>query len=360
MKRFSPLGGVPLTALGWNEHFARAFEPFAADGLLAGRVVLEHTHLYRVLTESAETLARVSGRFRHHAEGRGEFPAVGDWVAMVPRPQGGRATIRAVLPRLSRFARKVAGSRTEEQVVAANLDTVFLVAGLDGDFNLRRLERYLVLARESGAVPVVVLNKADVCPDVATRVRDVEAIALGTPVFAVSARTPQGLDALRTFLRRGETVALLGSSGVGKSTIINALLGEALLRTREVRDHDSRGRHTSSARQLVVLPGGALVIDTPGMRELQLWEIGEGLHETFDDVDSIGATCRFRDCQHRSEPGCAVRAAVEAGRLAAARLGSYVKLRDELERLTERPERKRQEKIVGRAFKAHLRTKPRR
>lgn len=351
---------VRLPALGWSDHFARAFQPFAAEGLVAGRVVLEHTHLYRVLTETGELLAQVSGRFRHHASGRRDFPAVGDWVAIARRLHGGRATIHAVLPRRSRFARKVAGARTEEQVVAANIDTVFLVAGLDDDFNLRRLERYLVLARESGAMPVVVLNKADVCSDVAARVREVDAIALGLPVLAISAKGGLGLETLRSYLRPGETVAFLGSSGVGKSTIINALVGHPILRTREVRARDSRGRHATSARELVVLPGGGLVIDTPGMRELQLWEVGEGLTAAFDDIDALGVACRFRDCRHRDEPGCAVKAAVEEGRLAAERLESYRKLRDELERLDAQQERKRHSKIMTRALKAHLKTNARR
>ena len=360
MQSHRPQGRVSLLALGWSDHFARAFEPHAAEGLVPGRVVLEHTHIYTVLTEAGDILAQVSGRLRHHAAGRQDFPAVGDWVAIARRPHGGRATIHAVLPRRSRFARKVAGIRMEEQVVAANVDTVLLVAGLDGDFNVRRLERYLVLARESGAMSVVVLNKADLCPDVDARVSEVEAIALGLPVLAVSAKAGQGLTALESYLRPRETVAFLGSSGVGKSTIVNALVGRPLLRTREVRASDSRGRHVSSARELIVLPGGGLVIDTPGMRELQLWEVGEGLTETFEDIEALGAGCRFRDCRHRDEPGCAVKAAVEDGRLAAERLASYRKLEDEIDRLDGRQERKRHAKILSRAVKTYVKTKPRR
>lgn len=351
---------VSLDDLGWADHFAHAFEPFAAEGLTPGRVVFEHTHIYTVLTEAGEILARVSGRLRHHAAGRQDFPAVGDWVALARRTHGGRATIRAVLPRRSRFARKVAGARMEEQVVAANVDTVFLVAGLDGDFNLRRIERYLVLARESGAMPVVVLNKADLCPEPEARIAEVEALALGLPVLAVSAKGGQGLPALLSYLRPRETVAFLGSSGVGKSTIVNALVGRQMLHTREVRARDSRGRHASTSRQLIVLPNGGLVIDTPGMRELQLWEVSEGLTGTFEDIEALGAECRFRDCRHRDEPGCAVKAAAADGRLAEARLANYRKLQEEIDRLDGMQERKRRAKILSRAVKNYLKTKPRR
>ena len=320
---------IDLAALGWTDTEAAAFAVHAARGFVPGRVTLEHTHIYRVRAGGGEWLARVAGRLRHEALARRDFPAVGDWVALAPPGAGGRATIHAVLPRRSAFRRKVAGSRTDEQVVAANIDTVFLVSGLDADFNLRRLERYVLLARDSGASAVVVLNKADVCDEVAARVAAVAAIASAVPVLAVSGRTGEGLDALGAYAAPRRTVAFLGSSGVGKSTIINRLLGAELLPTREIRAADGRGRHASSNRQLVVLPSGGLVIDTPGMRELQLWEVGEAFAGTFDDVEALGSACRFRDCRHRGEPGCAVQAAVDGGRLAAGRLESYRKLDEE-------------------------------
>jgi len=275
----------------------------------------------------------VSGRLRHAASGRADFPAVGDWVGIDTPPGDGDARIRAILPRVSRFSRRAAGNPTEEQVVAANIDVVFLVSGLDGDFNPRRIERYLVTAWESGASPVILLNKADLVEDAEATVSEVAALAQGVPVHAVSATRPELLDAaidrVRGYLPRGRTGALLGSSGVGKSSIANALLGEARLRTHDVRESDSRGRHTTTGRQLVLLPGGGILIDTPGMRELQLWETGEAVAGAFADVDALADECRFRDCRHRAEPGCAVLAAVAAGMLPEARLESFRKLQGE-------------------------------
>ena len=318
-----------LSALGWSDRLAEAFAPYAAQGLLAGRIALEHTHIYRVLLSDGEKLARVAGRLRHQATGRADFPAVGDWVAVEPSEIEGDLRIRALLPRSSRFSRRAAGDPTEEQVVAANIDTVFLVTALDRDFNLRRLERYLVVAWDSGAIPVIVLNKADLVEDPAPFVDQVRELAPAVTVHAVSARQPESLDVLRSHLGFGRTGALLGMSGVGKSSIVNALIREELLRTREVRDWDSRGRHASTTRQLVMLPGTGVLIDTPGMRELQLWETGEGVAETFGDIEEIAGGCRFRDCRHREEPGCAVHAAVADGSLSEARLQSFHKLQDE-------------------------------
>jgi ribosome biogenesis GTPase len=318
-----------LSRLGWNGRLEEAFAPHSADGLVPGRVALEHTHIYRVMTEAGESLARVSGRLRHRASTRAEFPAVGDWVALAPPEHSADARIVAVLPRRSRFSRRAAGDSTEEQVVAANIDTVFLVGGLDGDFNPRRIERYLLVASESGASPVIVLNKADVVDDADAKADAVRAVSGGAPVHTVSCRVPGAVDILRQYLAHGQTGALLGSSGVGKSTIANRLIGHDLLRTQDVRESDSRGRHTSTARQLVLLPESGVLIDTPGMRELQLWDSGGDVSGAFSDIESLAGACRFRDCCHRKEPGCAVLAAVAAGNVSAGRLEGYQKLQDE-------------------------------
>jgi ribosome biogenesis GTPase / thiamine phosphate phosphatase len=356
---------VTLDDLGWTPRFAQAFDAFRADGVSPARVSLEHTHIYRVVSPDGERLARVSGRLRHDASGRADFPAVGDWVVVEAAPGGGDARIRAVLPRATHFSRRAAGNPTEEQVVAANIDVVFLVSGLDHDFNPRRIERYLVTAWESGAAPVIVLNKADLVEDPSAFVTEIAALAPGVPVHAVSAKRPESMAVLRDHLGPGRTAALLGSSGVGKSSIANALVGEEVLRTREVRESDSRGRHTTTGRQLLLLPGGGILIDTPGMRELQLWDTGEAVAGAFADVESIGESCRFRDCRHAAEPGCAVIAAVASGMLPEARLESYRKLLGEQAfQATQQDERarlevKRQGKIGAKALRKKIAEKDR-
>ncbi|MEK7668243.1 MAG: ribosome small subunit-dependent GTPase A [Gemmatimonadota bacterium] len=323
-----------LAELGWTEALARHFEPFAREGLVAARVAVEHRTKYGLYTERGEAEAALTGKARHEAVARRDRPAVGDWVAVAAPPPGGVGAIHAVLPRASAFTRKVAGREHEEQVVAANIDVAFLVTSLNAELNHRRLERYLTLAWKSGARPVVVLTKADRCEDPAALVREVEAVAVGVAVLLTSAKTGLGIEELRGLLADHNTGTLLGSSGVGKSTLMNALVGWERQDTGAIREADDRGRHTTSRRELVRMPGGGLLIDTPGMRELQLSEAGDGLLSAFDDVAELARGCAFRDCGHGPEPDCAVRDAVTAGRLSAERLESFHKLVRELEKRT--------------------------
>jgi ribosome biogenesis GTPase len=346
-----------LPSLGWNSHFESEFAVHKDHGYRAARVALEHRGSYRIYSELGELPAILTGRLRFNAESAAELPAVGDWVAINAPNDEKRAQIHAVLPRRSKFSRRAAGTETQEQIVAANIDTIFLVQGLDDDFNARRLERYLIAAYDSNASPVVILNKADLCESVEQKIRETEAVALGTTVLAISSTEGVGLEQLDQYIGPGLTIAFLGSSGVGKSTLINRLIGEEIQKTAEVRESDSRGRHTTTHRELIVLKTGGLLIDTPGMRELQLWDAGSSLGETFGDVESIAAACYFSNCSHDSEPGCAVRDALSSGALNRNRYESYVKLEKEIEYLDSKMDtklhlkRKSREKKIHRAFR---------
>lgn len=320
-----------LTDYGWNQTLAKQAENAFEGDKAVGRVVSEYKGQYKIVTEHGFFLAEVSGKMRHLALGREDYPAVGDWVSVDERPADGKATIHKILPRFSKFSRNMAGLTTEEQIVAADINTVFLVMAMNHDFNVRRLERYLTMAWDSGANPVIVLSKSDLCDHVDEKVAEVEEVAFGVPIHVVSAVHDTGREQLEAYLGKGKTAVFLGSSGAGKSTLTNWLYGRELQTVNNVREDDDRGRHTTTNRELIVLPTGGVVIDTPGMRELQLWTASDqSVGQSFADIETLAADCRFRDCTHSGEPGCAVQAALADGRLEQARFDSYVKLQREL------------------------------
>lgn len=336
-------------SLGWGTDFEAAMAPHAPKGLTPARVTLVYRKQLKVLSLRGEHWARTGGSLIHRADNVGELPAVGDWVA-ARIPEAGEALVHAVLPRRSAFIRKAAGENSAPHVLAANIDTVLVMMGLDADFNLRRLERFLTLAWESKATPVVVLNKKDVAVELDEKLAAARAIARDAALHAVSALTRDGLEPLASLVGFGRTLALLGSSGVGKSTLVNHLVGQQVMVTGAVRD-DGRGRHTTSRRELILLPTGGAVIDTPGLREVQMWTAQDGLARTFDDIEALAKACRFSDCQHQAEPGCAVKAALTDGTLPQTRFTSWVELEKEMAWLTRlpssrgRPESKRRERL---------------
>lgn len=316
---------------GWNDYFEAVWKDAEREQAVPARVVTQSRGIWRVVADFGECFAEAAGKLRLAAEEGADWPAVGDWVAAELRDECTAAVIQAVLPRRSQFVRKMAGKKIAEQVIAANVDTALLVSALDRDFNPRRVERYLAQCWESGAKPVIILNKSDACDQTWEKTRGMEQVAMGVPLCVISAKTGQGFEDLGRYLSAGQTIVLLGSSGVGKSTIVNRLMDRAIQEVQEVRESDSRGRHTTSARELFVLPGGALLMDTPGMRELQLWGAEEGVAETFGDIDALATRCRFRDCRHQTEPGCAVQDALTSGALEPGRLENWRKLKRELE-----------------------------
>lgn len=337
------------------EEAAELFGQFP-DSICA-RVIRQDRDRFQVQTEHVVLTAALSGKFCHDATHNSEYPVVGDWIIISPRPEESAATIHFVLSRKGTFSRKVPGEVTSEQVIVSNIDVAFLVTGLDHEFNLRRIERYLTTAWNSGALPVIVLNKVDLADNPDDIQASVEDIAPGVDVIRISAREGTGVQQLRTYMMAGTTAVLLGSSGTGKSTIINALSGEDLVKTGDVREDDSRGRHTTTHREMIFLPGGGMIIDTPGMRELQLWSDENSIGDSFSEIEKIASECRFKDCSHESEPGCAVQRALADGELDEARFNSFLKLRKEVAYLDRRKtestfELRKHDKSLGKLYKS--------
>ena len=332
---------------GWSDTLRQAFGPHERAGHVAGRIIVQQREAHTVVTDRGNLSARLSGRMRHEAREAGH-PVAGDWVAVSANAGDGTATIHAILPRRTAFVRRAADSMQTLQVIAANIDVVFIVTSMNADLNPRRLERFLAAAWQSGAQPVVVLTKADLCEQPEAKAAEIAALVAGCPVLVVSVRQGQGMAGLMEHIAPGETCVLIGSSGVGKSTLVNALLGEERMATQDIRAADARGRHTTTNRQLVLLPGGGLILDTPGIREVGLIDADEGLSTVFEDIEHLAQHCRFRDCGHDSEPGCAIRGALDEGRLDAERWAHFQKLSGELaalgltkDRIAQETERRR-------------------
>ena len=332
-----------LEPLGWDYEWSRAFADATEEspGLIPARVSMETKLNYLVWTQDAELPAKITGKLLHDTKRDPLLrPKVGDWVAVSLIEEGTRAQIRRLVPRRSQLTRKVPGRRNEAQVIAANFDTVFIVQGLDDNFSLRRLERCLVMVHEGGAQPVVILNKTDLCDNLAERIHDARTAAGEAPIISLSAMNGEGVDHLQPWIRPGQTVAFIGSSGVGKSTLINRLYGDVVQDTNEVRERDSKGRHTTVRREMIFLPDRGVVIDTPGMREFHLWFADDGLDAAFSDIEAIALNCRFNDCSHSNEPGCAVLAAIDEGELSGERHKNFLRLQTDLSKLNRNYEKR--------------------
>lgn len=320
-----------LNKLGWHAFFEAHLESFRYANASIGRICSEHKSSYKLFSEHGELNAIISGKFRNACKEQEDFPVVGDWVLFDLIKNENKAIIQSILPRRSKFSRRAAGKETKEQVLAANIDTTFIVCALNYDFNLRRIERYLSMVWQSGANPVIILTKPDLCANSACKLSEVQEIAFGVDIHLVDNLSKSGIDALLPYCIQGRTIVLLGSSGAGKSSLINNLLGDNKMQVKELRKNIDKGQHTTTHRQMFVLPLGGLVIDNPGLRELQLWDVDDGISNCFNEIEFIAENCRFNDCKHQGEPGCAVRKAIEDGILDAKRLENYLKMLKEQE-----------------------------
>ena len=321
---------MDLKELGWNDFQKNHSENYQYNNALLGRICSEYRNSYKIFSENGELTASISGKLRNNCKNLQDYPAVGDWVKFDLIENENKAIIQSILPRKSKFSRKVAGDSTQEQIIATNIDTAFIVCALNYDFSLRRIERYLSLIWQSGSNPVIVLTKLDLCHDPASKLSEVQAIAFGVDIHLINNLTNDGTEELYQYCRQGNTIVLLGSSGAGKTSLINNLLGDNKLKVQSLRKNIEKGKHTTTHRQMFFLPQGGLIIDTPGMRELQLWNAEEGVSCCFDDIEMLAKNCRFNNCNHQNEPDCAVKEALENGNLDVKRFENYIKIQKEL------------------------------
>lgn len=320
-----------LKLIGWDTFFEVNSKSYRQNGFSFARIITEHKERYIVASEKGELGAEVTGKLLYSSESNAHLPKVGDWVAVIIYEEEKKAIIHEVLPRKSVFGRKVTGNKIQEQVIASNIDLLLIVQSLDANYNHRRIERYLVMAYEGEMQPVIILNKSDICPDVKNKLREVKKVFPGVDSFAFSAKTGEGINDLKKIIKEGKTYALVGSSGVGKSSIINRILGYDRQKVNEVRLTDSKGKHTTSSRELILIPGGGIIIDNPGMRAFQLWSSDLGLESVFPEIEKLSVNCRFKDCSHIHEINCVVLNALQTGKLSQEKYDSYLKLRKEAE-----------------------------
>lgn len=327
---------MELKKIGFNAFFQKHFEECLFENFSIGRICAEYKENYKLFSELGELNAIIAGKFRNNCERREDFPAIGDWVLFNYIKNGNKAVIQEILPRKSKFSRKVAGKETQEQIIASNVDFTFIVCALNYDFNLRRIERYLSLVWQSGAIPVIILTKSDLCNNVEEAITEVKNVALGVDIHAISNFSPEGIEVLQKYFSDNKTIVLLGSSGVGKSSLINNLAKEEIMNVNVLRKNIEKGRHTTTHKQMIILPNGGLIIDTPGIRELQLWDAEDGINKAFSDIEELSKSCKFSNCTHTNEPDCAVQKAIFNGFLEENRLGNFLKIQKEHKYLTSR------------------------
>jgi len=343
-----------LQKLGLNKFFEKQFENYSSGKYILARVAIENKSNFILYTEEGETSGEITGKFHFKAEDKTEYPVVGDWVVVKKVSGENKVIIEKVLDRESKFSRKQAWAKTDEQIIAANIDTVFIITSLNLEINIRRIERYITMIRENNVEPVIILSKEDLCENVEEIINEVKTVSLDTKIYAISSIENKGMDELLKYFEGNKTVAVVGSSGVGKSTLINCLLNSDKMKVKEIAEYKDKGKHTTSHRELILLPGGGLIIDTPGMREVQMWEGSEGVSETFADVENFTGQCKFSDCKHKSEPGCAIKKAIENGELDEERYMSYLKLQSEIKYFENRnnqkallAEKKKSKKVIA-------------